>query len=124
MAITINAVVVGSTNGRGKTPFVVDFYSADATGNEIIKSAGAGKDLYLESIQFEAPAMAIGETVKIQDNATLMLGPILSQIDGAGGSGMKFKLELKYPIKFGTSVNIDVETADPIHGTIQGFTIG
>ncbi len=124
MAITINAVVIGSTNGRGKTPFVVDFYSADATGNEIIKAAGTGKDLYLEIIQFEAPAMAIGETVKIQDDTTLMIGPILSGIDGAGGSGMKFKLELKYPIKFDVSLNIDVETADPIHGTAQGFTVG
>ncbi len=124
MGITINALVVGPTDGRGKTPFVVDFYSADSTGNEIIKSAATGQDLYLERIQFEAPAMAIGETVKIQDDTTLMIGPVLSGIDGAGGSGMKFKLDVKYPIKFDTSINIDVETADPIHGTAQGFTIG
>ncbi len=125
MAITINSITVGPTDGRGKTPFVVDFYSLDVTGNEIIKSAGTGVDLYLEKIQFEAPSMSLGEWVHINDDTTLTLGPILSGDPGAGGGiGMKYKKDFKYPIKFDTSINIDTEATDPIHGTIEGFTVG
>lgn len=118
MGITRNELVLGKTAIEGgKKPFVVDAYSADVTGNETLKVAAVGKDNYLTSIDIQCPSMSSGETIQINDDDTIMLGPLLA--DSVGG--LLWSHYFDTPLKFSGAIKIDSQNVDPVHVTLEGF---
>ena len=102
MAITINALILGKTvKEGGKTPFVIDAYSADVTGNETLKAAAVSGDNYLTMIALECPAITAAATVQINNDTTIMIGPLISD----ASAGLAWSHYFDTPIKLYIGLN-------------------
>lgn len=115
MAITLNSVAnTGVTGG-----WIVSAYSADATGNEELKAAVAGMCHFIKKIRVDVCPGTTAKWIQINTAATALIGPV-DLTDYNSTFEYTFLDPLKVPA--GTAINIDEESASPIHVIMEGFT--
>jgi len=115
MAITLNDV---ANTGSGSN-WLVCAYSADATGNEELKAAVTGKCHFIKKIRVDCCPGTTAKWIQINTAATALIGPVdLTDYNST------FEYEFKSPLKVpaGTAINIDEESAAPIHIIMEGST--
>ncbi len=117
MAITLRSLTLGKTAKKGgKTPFLVDAYSADVTGLETVKVDATPKDIYVEYMYIVCPSIGVGEWIKIQDDSTLLF-----QILAPAGGGIEWERSFRVPIKVDGALKIDSQNIDPLEIQVEGF---
>jgi hypothetical protein len=131
MAITTNAPTVidreitpHSTNA---VAFAVNAYTADCTGNEILKAApAAGYSIVITQITVDSAVSAMSFTVNA--NATALYGPVtLSTETTAAGyvTNCQHVWKPTRPVKLtaATSLNLDAGKAGAIHCYVEGYVV-
>ena len=114
MAITLNSV---SNTGYGG--WVVCAYSDDATGNEELVAAKTGKSHYIKKIRIDCCPGTTAKWVQINAGTAAMIGPVdLTDYHSC------FEYKFIEPLKCtaGAAINIDEESASPVHVVMEGFT--
>ena len=102
-----------------KTHWIVNFQSADATGNEIIRAdPGAGAQLILSWILINYP---FADTVVLNEDTTAILGPF-TMTATSPPLVLDFR-DAPYPLAFNTALQIDTGGGNIITGVAVGFTV-
>ena len=117
MGITLRDLTLGKVAEEGgKTPFMVDAYSADVTGLEVVRAEPSTGDIYVKYMYIVCPTIGAGEWLKIQNDGT-----VIFQLLAPAGDGIAWEREFLNPIKFTANLKIDTENADPLEIHVEGF---
>ena len=115
-----NSITLSIGDGSGRTEWVTNQQSANASGGVALKAApGAGANLYLEAIHILSSATAGGlQTVVVNDDTTALLGPYEMS------SGAPVELDFPNPIKVTANKALNlVADSGEICVTMWGFTV-
>ena len=122
MAITLtnqSPVTRSQAQIRTDTHWIVNFFSVDVTGNEVIRAdPGAGQQLVLEWILLNYPFAA---TIELNEDDTVILGPFTMTT-----TSPPLFLDFRghpYPLAISTVLQVDSSGANILTGVAKGYTI-
>lgn len=122
MAITLATPTLARVE-TGKTQFMVSFYSADASGAEVIKAAHATKPYYITELMIASDVDGVFQFGDGEDSSAVETVALqfISTATGLVHPPMSFK---DNPIKLTAAKAITIDgTAGPVSGYVVGYTV-
>ena len=122
MAITNTALTIQQkpVHKTDRTEFMINFYSADASGTETIKAGVASTQIVVEGIIITSDG---DEVVQVQDeDANVLLGPFKLLAAGNNVISIVFPKGCGFALPTDKNLDIDAVGAANIAGVVWGYT--